>query len=96
MIRLFYRELFEYFLATKHARQSLIDGNQLSELLVKKDYELKREIANAHEQEVIQSKIEILRTEVEKYDEELRQLQKNLKEAEHILVSVTLFGHMVN
>ena len=70
-------------------RQSLIDGNQLAELLVKKDSELKQEISNAHDQEVIQSKIEILRTEVEKYDEDLKQLQKNLKEAEHILVSFT-------
>lgn len=84
----FCRELFEYFLAPKHVRQSLIDGNQLAELLVKKDHELKEEIENAQDQELIQSKIEILRTEVDKYDEELCQLQKDLKEAEHILVSL--------
>lgn len=84
----FCRELFEYFLAPKHVRQSLIDGNQLAELLVKKDHELKEEIKNAQDQELIQSKIEILKTEVDKYDEELRQLQKDFKEAEHILVGL--------
>jgi len=76
-------------------RQSLIDGNQLAELLVKKDFELKNEIANARDQEIIQSKIEILRTEVEKYDDELRQLQKNLKEAEHVLVSCVLMTNRI-
>lgn len=86
-VELISKELFEYFLAPKHIRQGLIDGNQLAELLVKKDHELKQEIENARDQEIIQSKIEILRVEVEKYDEELCQLQKNLKEAEHILAT---------
>lgn len=82
-----FRELFEYFLAPKHVRQSLIDGNQLAELLVKKDQQLKEELEGARDQELIQSKIEILKMEVDKYDDELRRLQRNLKDAEHILVS---------
>ncbi|KAH9405073.1 Mediator of RNA polymerase II transcription subunit 4 [Tyrophagus putrescentiae] len=86
-VELISKELFEYFLAPKHVRQSLIDGNHLAELLVKKDQELKEELENAQDQELIQSKIEILRTEVDKYDVELRQLQKDLKEAEHILAT---------
>lgn len=88
-----HRELFEFFLAPKHLKPNLIDANQLAELLVKKDFELKDALANAQEQEIIQSKIDTLKTEVEKHDEALAQLQKNFKEAEHILVSKVWVFH---
>ena len=72
-------------------KQNLIDANQLSDLLVKKDLELKSVLLNAEEQQVIQSKIDILKSEVEKHDDALGKLQKNFKEAEHILVCHFIF-----
>ncbi|KAJ6222541.1 hypothetical protein RDWZM_001086 [Blomia tropicalis] len=87
-IELISKEMLEYYLTPKHVRQNLMfDGNQLAELLVRKDQELKDEIEKAKEQELIQTKIDSLRSEVEKYDEELKKLQKNLKDAEHILAT---------
>lgn len=62
------------------------DHAQLTELLIAKDSELKNELLLASEQEEIQKKIDSLKDEVDKQDEEIKQLQKHLKEAEHVLV----------
>lgn len=82
--------MFEYFLAPKHMKQNLIDVNNLSDLLLKKDDELKKCLAEAQDQELIQSKIDALKLEVEKHDQELKQMQAKFKDAEHILVSIII------
>lgn len=82
--------MFEYFLAPKHMKQNIIDVNNLSDLLIKKDDELKKSLEEAKDQEFIQSKIDALKLEVEKHDEELKQLQSKFKDAEHILVRISI------
>lgn len=85
--------MFEYFLSPKQLKQNLIDANQLAELLVKKDQELKLAIKDAEKQELIQSKIDTLRKQVQEHDDELQKLQQSLKEAEFILVIVFLLQY---
>lgn len=81
------RELFETVLTPKPQRVGIaVDHNQLADLLVAKDKELKNALKLAQEQEDIQKKMDALKKEVDKQDEEIKVLQKNLKEAEHILV----------
>lgn len=77
--------MFEHFLLPKSARSNLIDRVQLSELLVRKDQELRQAMKAAEEQELIQSKIDQLRREVQDHDDELQKLQQSFKEAESIL-----------
>ncbi|OTF83202.1 mediator of RNA polymerase II transcription subunit 4-like protein [Euroglyphus maynei] len=77
--------MFEHFLLPKSARSNLVDRVQLAELLVRKDQELRQAMKAAEEQELIQSKIEQLRREVQDHDEELQKLQQSFKEAESIL-----------
>lgn len=63
------------------------EHSMLAELLVAKDKELKHYLSLAQDQQEIQEKSDSLRTEVEQQDEEIKQLQKHLKEAEHILAT---------
>nr|XP_027201641.1 mediator of RNA polymerase II transcription subunit 4-like [Dermatophagoides pteronyssinus] len=84
-IELISKEMFEHFLLPKSARSNLIDRVQLSELLVRKDQELRQAMKAAEEQELIQSKIDQLRREVQDHDDELQKLQQSFKEAESIL-----------
>ena len=84
------RELFETLLIPKPQRQAaghLTDHEQLAQLLVAKDKELKAYLKMAAEQEEIQVKTDLLEAEVDKQDEQIRQLQKHLKDAEHILAT---------
>ena len=74
-------------LTPKPLRQNLmLDNNQLADLLVAKDKELKQELKSAKEQEDIHKKMIELQEEVDKHDQQIKQLQKHFKEAEHILV----------
>jgi len=80
------KELLEIVLTPKPLRANpTLDSNQLADLLVAKDKELKAELLMAKEQEVVHKNMCELRDEVDKHDTQIRQLQKNLKEAEHIL-----------
>jgi mediator of RNA polymerase II transcription subunit 4 len=54
-------------------------------LLVAKDNELKQLLKLSEEQTKIDKKINLLKIQVGKYDQEINQLQKQLKEAEQIL-----------
>jgi len=63
------------------------EHTQLAELLVAKDKELKHYLSLAQEQQEIQDKSDSLSSEVEQQDEEIRQLQKHFKEAEHVLAT---------
>lgn len=58
---------------------------QLTDLLVAKDDELKDTLKLASEQAQIDTKMDILKAEVERQDQDINQLQKQLKEAEQIL-----------
>jgi len=70
-------------MAPKH--QKTHDYLQLVDLLVVKDNEMKQLLKLAGEQEKIDQKINTLKAQVGKYDLEINQLQKQLKEAEQIL-----------
>jgi len=89
-IELISKELFEMMLTPKPQRQQsghLFEHSQIAELLVSKDKELRACLQLASEQGEIQKKMDGLKDEVEKQDEEIKQLQKHLKDAEHILAT---------
>lgn len=67
----------------KHQKTN--DYLNLVDLLVVKDNELKQLLKLASEQVKIDEKIQVLKTQVSKFDQEINQLQKQLKEAEQIL-----------
>ncbi len=53
-----------------------------------KDKELKNELKLAKQQEEVHKNMVELRQDVDKHDQQIRQLQKHFKEAEHILVFI--------
>lgn len=61
--------------------------SQIAELLVAKDKELKNLLQQAAEQEEIQRKSDSIRAEIMKQDEEIGQLQNNLRTAEQTLAT---------
>ncbi|KFB36470.1 AGAP004063-PA-like protein [Anopheles sinensis] len=81
------KELIENTIAPKAQKMSSADHTQLVELLVLKDKELKATLQLAAEQAGIEKKMDALRDQVRKQDEEINQLQKQLKEAEQILAT---------
>ena len=60
--------------------------SQVLELLVQRDQELQDLMEVAQQQGKVQEEMQLLEKEVEKRDSDIQQLQKQLKEAEHILV----------
>lgn len=86
---MYFRELIENNIAPKHQKLSGADHIQITELLVSKDNELKNTLKLAEEQAQINQKMEVLKNEVDRQDQDIRQLQRQLKEAEQILVMAT-------
>uniref|UniRef100_A0A1Q3EYG1 Mediator of RNA polymerase II transcription subunit 4 n=2 Tax=Culex tarsalis TaxID=7177 RepID=A0A1Q3EYG1_CULTA len=86
-IEIISKELIENTIAPKHQKISSADHAQLVELLVSKDKELKSTLQLAADQAGIERKMDGLREQVRKQDEEINLLQKQLKEAEHILAT---------
>ncbi|XP_054152905.1 mediator of RNA polymerase II transcription subunit 4-like [Oppia nitens] len=88
-IELIAKELLEIVLTPKALRPTtlVLDNNQLADLLVAKDKELKNELCAAKDQEEVHKSMVELRDEVDKHDQQIRQLQRNLREAEHILTT---------
>ncbi|XP_058811750.1 mediator of RNA polymerase II transcription subunit 4 [Topomyia yanbarensis] len=86
-IEIISKELIENTIAPKHQKISSADHSQLVELLVSKDREMKSTLQLAAEQAGIEKKMDNLRQQVKKQDEEINHLQKQLKEAEHILAT---------
>ncbi|XP_017768152.1 PREDICTED: mediator of RNA polymerase II transcription subunit 4 isoform X2 [Nicrophorus vespilloides] len=84
-IELIAKEMIENAIAPKHAKLSGADYAQLTELLVAKDNELKDTLQLASEQADIDKKMDLLKAEVDRQDQDINQLQKQLKEAEQIL-----------
>lgn len=86
-VELIAKEMFETLIAPKMPKTSTSEHVQLTELLIQKDQEIKAALTLASNQAEIQNKMDALQTEVDKQDQEIRQLQKHLKEAEHILAT---------
>lgn len=77
--------MIENAIAPKHLKFSGADYAQLTDLLVAKDKELKETLQLAEEQAKIDKKMDTLKAEVERQDQDINRLQKQLKEAEQIL-----------
>ncbi|KAF5300064.1 hypothetical protein FQA39_LY11256 [Lamprigera yunnana] len=84
-LELISKEMIENAIAPKHLKLSCLDYAQRTQLLVAKDNELKETLNLASEQAKIEEKMDILKAEVERQDQDINQLQKQLKEAEQIL-----------
>ncbi|KAB0790617.1 hypothetical protein PPYR_05288 [Photinus pyralis] len=84
-IELISKEMIENAIAPKHLKLSCSDYAQRTQLLVAKDTELKETLKLASEQAKIDEKMDILKAEVDRQDQDINQLQKQLKEAEQIL-----------
>ncbi|CAH0553395.1 unnamed protein product [Brassicogethes aeneus] len=79
------KEIIENAIAPKTNKLSGPEYAQLTDLLVAKDNELKETLKLASEQAMINKKMDMLKSEVERQDQDINQLQKQLKEAEQIL-----------
>ncbi|XP_015121299.1 mediator of RNA polymerase II transcription subunit 4 [Diachasma alloeum] len=86
-IELIAKEMIENTIAQKHAKLSTSEHAQLTELLVSKDQELKSTLIQSAEQAQINIKMDALKAEVERQDQDIQQLQRQLKEAEQILAT---------
>lgn len=84
-IEIISKELLENTIAPKHHKISPADHQQLVQLLVAKDNDLKDVLKLAAEQSRIEQKMDELKVLVDEQDQEIQQLQKQLKEAELIL-----------
>ncbi|CAH1975675.1 unnamed protein product [Acanthoscelides obtectus] len=84
-IELISKEIIENAIAPKSAKLSGPEYAQLTELLVAKDNELKETLKLAAEQAQINKKLDNLKAEVERQDQDINDLQRQLKEAEQIL-----------
>ncbi|XP_028819817.1 mediator of RNA polymerase II transcription subunit 4 [Denticeps clupeoides] len=87
-IEVFSRELIE-MLALSRSQKLPQTGEeaQILELLVHRDAEFQALMRQAVEQGRVQQEMQALEKEVEKRDSDIQQLQKQLKEAEHILAT---------
>uniref|UniRef100_A0A8D8RP08 Mediator of RNA polymerase II transcription subunit 4 n=1 Tax=Cacopsylla melanoneura TaxID=428564 RepID=A0A8D8RP08_9HEMI len=86
-IELVAKEMLENTIALKHQKLNGPEQISLTELLISKHNELKDTLKVAEEQAKIDEKMDFLRTEVERQDQDIQQLQKQLKEAEQILAT---------
>ena len=85
-IELITKEIFENSIAPKAKRLSAHEHEQITTLLLQKDNELKDTMKLAAEQGDIDQKMKALHEEVQKQDDCIKQLQKQLKDAETLLV----------
>lgn len=86
-IELIAKELIENTIAPKHQKLSSAEHSQITELLVMKDKELKETLKLADEQAKVNQKMDALKAEVDRQDQYIQQLQRQLKEAEQILAT---------
>lgn len=80
-----YRELIENSNAPKHQKISQNDHGQLIELLISKDDEFKDVLKLAEEQAQIEQKMIALKAKVHLRDQQIKRLQRRLKDSEEIL-----------
>nr|CAG4637364.1 EOG090X0DX5 [Ceriodaphnia reticulata]SVE73201.1 EOG090X0DX5 [Ceriodaphnia reticulata] len=86
-IEIIAKELLDNLIAQKQQKPMSAEHSQLVELVLQKDTDLKATLKLAEEQGVLQQKVIALETEVERHDVEIRNLQKQLKEAEQLLAT---------
>nr|CAG4647415.1 EOG090X0DX5 [Megafenestra aurita]SVE92661.1 EOG090X0DX5 [Megafenestra aurita] len=86
-IEIIAKELLDNLIAQKQQKTMSAEHSQLVELVLQKDTDLKATLKLAEEQGVLQQKVIALETEVERHDVEIRNLQKQLKEAEQLLAT---------
>lgn len=79
--------MIENAIAPKHLKLSGPEYSLLTDLLIAKDNEFKETLQLASEQAKIEQKMDVLKAEVERQDQDINQLQKQLKEAEQILAT---------
>lgn len=79
--------MIENTIVQKPLKLSNEEHAQLTELLITKDNEFKSVLKRAAEQAKINLKMEALKAEVERQDQDIQQLQRQLKEAEQILAT---------
>lgn len=84
-IELITKEIFENAIAPKAKRLSAQEHEELTTLLIQKDSELKDTMSLAAQQGNIDKNMKSLQEEVQKQDNCIRQLQKQLKDAETLL-----------
>ena len=82
------REMIENGIGVKGKVGGGVEQSQLVDLLVMKDIELRELLSLASHQAAIDQRMELLRAEVDKLDQDIQLLQRQLKEAEHILVCI--------
>ncbi|XP_068121308.1 mediator of RNA polymerase II transcription subunit 4 [Hyperolius riggenbachi] len=82
------RELIELLALSRNQKLNQPgEENQILELLIQKDAEFQELMKVAYNQGKIHQEMQLLEKEVEKRDSDIQQLQKQLKEAEHILAT---------
>lgn len=86
-IELVAKEMIENAIAPKPQKMSATEHAQLTDLLLSKDAELKKTLDLAGEQAKIQQKMNQLKMEVDNQDQDIHQLQRQLKEAEQLLAT---------
>lgn len=79
------RELIENSNAPKHQKISAADHTQLVDLLLSKDNELKSVLKLSEEQAQIEQKMIALKAKVNLRDQQIKRLQRRLKDSEEIL-----------
>lgn len=84
-VELITKELIENAIAQKPKKMTANDHAELTQLLVKKDEELKATIDLALEQGDVEKRIQAVQDEVKKQDDAIKELQKKLKDAETVL-----------
>lgn len=89
-IELIAKEMLENSVQTKQKRMSAEEHKAITKLLVSKDKDLKEALKLAAEQGEVEQTIVEVREEVEKQDEHILQLQRQLKDAE-VQLSTLIF-----
>ncbi|XP_033638303.1 mediator of RNA polymerase II transcription subunit 4-like isoform X1 [Asterias rubens] len=80
------KDLFETTAAVRQKMPTLEDP-QIMDMLLKKNEEIEATLKQTKEQREKRREMECLQEEVDKRDEDIKQLQRQLKEAEHILAT---------
>ncbi|KAM4795391.1 mediator of RNA polymerase II transcription subunit 4 [Rhinophrynus dorsalis] len=82
------RELIEMLALSRNQKLSQPgEENQILELLIQRDGEFQELMKQAFNQRKVHQEMQLLEKDVEKRDSDIQQLQKQLKEAEHILAT---------
>ncbi|XP_038049895.1 mediator of RNA polymerase II transcription subunit 4-like [Patiria miniata] len=80
------KDLFESTAAVRQ-RMPALEDPQIMDMLMKKNEEIEATLKKTEEQREQRREMECLQEEVDKRDEDIKQLQRQLKEAEHILAT---------